>query len=87
MFHKIVLSRNSGAAFVKGYKRTTCCDLRVNDGRTTFGIAEDAANERVRVALESSGDFLPPPPPNEKATARQDQPRQASTFIVIREHV
>ena len=31
------------------------------------------------VWVESSGDFLPPSPPAEKATARQDQAGKAST--------
>jgi hypothetical protein len=43
----------------------TCCDLRVN---------EYAAQRRAG----SSGAFLPPSPPAEKATAREDQSGQSS---------
>jgi hypothetical protein len=63
----------------RGYKRTICCDLRVNDGGITFGVAEDCRKRRVSAARECSGRLLPPPPPAEKATARQDQAGKAST--------
>jgi hypothetical protein len=43
-----------------------------------IGVAEGAAKE-VRIARECSGDLLPPSPPAEQTTARQDQAGEAST--------
>jgi hypothetical protein len=39
----------------------------------TFGVAEDAAKEVYGLRADVSGDLLPPSPPGEKTTARQDQ--------------
>jgi hypothetical protein len=71
------------------------CDVRRMLRRFSAAVATSREGQRLlrpdradrlrrwgleaRRCAEGSGDFLPPSPPSEKATARQDQARQAST--------